>query len=229
MALARSDMIPSWSASRGARAFTLVELLVAATASTLVLVGICGIYLSTARDWESQQGVAGALTTTTTACAKLTDYISQSCGVQIVTRFTTGDSIIVNLPLDKVYTNVYAPIWNGGGFEYRSGSWIGFYLSDATGNPSVNGTILWAATVDMTHNPPVATPDSSWSMYYGSQKGKVAPIKTLAFTLDQTGECPAVTVTVTTQYKSGRTTAQVTRSKTICLRNYISLGASPPD
>lgn len=199
--------------------FTLVEVLVAGTASALILGCLCGVYFAIARSWQRQQGQAEALVATSQACSRLSDYISQSVGAIVYSRFSTGDSLAVNLPADTLSSNLYAPIWSDGKLQYRSGQWIGFYLSDSTGNYNRTGDILWAATVKLNVYPVIITPDRTWSMYYNQNRGRTAPLRSIRFTLTEDGSRKQVTMKIVSAYKIGNTEAQISQTRTTCLRN----------
>jgi len=198
--------------------FTLAELLVATAITALVLASLCGVYFSTAKEWERQQGEADALLATSQTCTRLADYVSQATGMTVRTRFTSSDTLTINLPADKAY-GIYAPIWSGGVVQYRSGTWVAFYLSDSTGSYMLNGNILWAATFTWAGFPASVVPDRAWSIYYNTQIGRTASLKSIRFTSDTSGVRPAVTITVVSAYKIGATEEQITQSRTVCLRN----------
>jgi Tfp pilus assembly protein PilV len=211
-------MIRSSCGSRTAGGFTLIELLTAGAVLSIVLTGLCGIYFAISKEWERQQGESEALTATSLACSRLSDYVSQATGAIVDSRFTTNDTLILNMPADSV-SGAYVPVWSGGVVKYRSGSWLVFYLSDSTGRFSSAGRILWAATMTWSGYPASVSPDSSWSLYYGSSKGRISPLVSIRFALDSTGSRPSVTITAVSNYKIGATTKQITQSRTVCLRN----------
>lgn len=186
---------------------------------TAILIStLCAIYFSVARGFERQQGEAEALIATSSACSKLSDYISRSMGVLIVDRFETGDTLAVNMPLDTAYNGLYIPTWNGGKLQCQSGAWLVFYLSDKTGSYNNRGNILWAATV--TYNGTyVITPDTAWSMYFNTGQGRVAPIESVRFTYTDTANSAKVSMTITASYKAGNTTKQIKQTRIVCLRN----------
>ncbi|MGC8862875.1 MAG: PulJ/GspJ family protein [Armatimonadota bacterium] len=202
----------------GRGGFTLAELMVATTITALVLSSLCGVYFATAGEWERQQGEADALVATSQTCARLADYVSQATGVVINTRFTPNDTLAVNLPADRAYGS-YAPVWGGNVVRYRSGSWVIFYLSDSSGSYLTNGSILWAATFTWAGFPASVVPDRAWSMYYNTQLGRTASIRTIRFALDSSGSYPSVTITVASAYRIGGTEKQLTQSRTVCVRN----------
>ncbi len=208
-----------WPASKRSVGFSLVELLVASSVTAIVLTGICGVYFTIAREWERRQGLAQANTAVVDACSRLSQYISQAVGVELLTRFTSDDAIAVNLPLDSPYANVYAPVWSGGRFRFRSGSWIVFYLSDSTGSYYRYGDILWAGTMTWTGFPASVVPDNSWSMYYNTARGRTEGIKSLRFSMSSSGTRLIVTVTALATYTIGGVEKQVSHTRVVCLRN----------
>ena len=197
----------------------MAELVVATAVMAIVLSSLCGVYFSTAKEWERQQGEADALLATSQTCTRLSDYISQSVGATVISRSRPNDTLALNMPLDNAYGTLYVPLWSGGVVQYRSGAWIVFYLSDSTGSYLRDGTILWAASFTWAGYPASVVPDQSWSMYYGSQMGRTSSMKSIAFTLDSSGTRPVVTVTAVSRYKIGATEKQISQSRTVCLRN----------
>ena len=199
--------------------FTLAELLVAATITTLILTALCGIYFSTGAEWEHQSGDNEALVATSQACSRISDYASQAVGAKVATRLFPSDTLLLNLPADAAYSGTYVPIWSTSRIQYRSGTWIAFYLSDSTGSPFVPGSILWSGTVTWAAGVYTITPDAGWSLYYSSSKGKIAPLRSIRFTLNESGARPIVTITAVAAYKTKQTEKQLSQSRTVCLRN----------
>ena len=211
-------MILSLRASKARLGFTLVETLVCVSIMSVLLTSLCGIYIACAQEWQRESGQNDALVATSQACTRIADYVSQAIGVTVTTRFFASDTLLVNLPADSAYT-VYAPVWSGGKIQYRSGSWIGFYLSDSNGSPLVTGNILWCGTVTWASGVYTITPDRNWSLYYNSAKGNISPLTSITFALNQSGARPYVTTTAVSKYKTGDTQKQTTMSRSICLRN----------
>lgn len=209
-------MKPTSARNRAASGFTLVELLVAGTVAAMIIACICEVYFALARDWERQQGASDALIATSRSCDRLGDYITQSMGAQISTRFTTNDTLTVNMPLDKAY-GVYVPIWTNGKIQTRSGQWLVFYLSNTTGSYTKNGDILWAGVLDTTNS--TVTPDSSWSLYSSGGPGKIVPLKSIRFDLATGDGLTRVLVTTESEYKIKATQKSLIQTATFCLRN----------
>lgn len=205
-------------ACTGCPGFTLAELLVCVCVLSMLLTSLCGIYFSTAQEWQRQSGQSDALLASSQACTRISDYVSQAAGAAVATRFFANDTLLINLPADSA-NGVYAPVWSGGKIQYRSGTWIVFYLSDTTGSVLLNGSILWCGTLTWAAGTYTVVPDSAWSLYYGSTKGKTAPLTSIRFALNESGARPYVTITAVSTYKTGKTQKQFSVSRTACLRN----------
>lgn len=196
-----------------------MELMIASAATVLILSSLCGVYFAVIREWQRQQGEGDALIASTRACSRIADYASVAVGAAVFTRITASDTLALNLPADTAYGGLYVPTWNGGKMQFRSGIWIAIYLSDSTGNINRTGSILWAGTVTWSGSTINVVPDRSWSLYYDRDIGRVAPLKSIRFALDETGDKPAVTVTALAANKIGDTEKQLSRTRTICLVN----------
>jgi hypothetical protein len=200
---------------------TLVELLVAASVSSLLLGSVCGIYFTIASDWQRQQGQQDAMDATSSACTRLSDYVSKCTTGYILTRFTTADTLAIALPADQAHGE-FVPVWDGGEFKTRTGNWIVFYLSDSTGSYYRNGDILWAGSMNWYGFPASVVPDKKWSLYYNSSKGNISGIKSLKFIVPGGTDKPYLTITVTSSYRVRGKIKTITRSKTISSKNLIT-------
>ncbi len=200
------------------RAFTLAELLITTSILGIVLTSVCGIFFSVSKEWERLQGEAEALAVTSLACSRLADYISQATGFTLESRFTTNDTLLLNMPADKI-SDIYIPTWSGGKVQYRSGVWLVFYLSDSTGSVFRTGNILWGGTITGGGYPFGVNPDTNWSLYYNTVRGQIAPLVSIRFSVDSSGIRPSITMQTVARYKTGSTYEQITQSRTVCLRN----------
>ena len=216
--LERFAMRRSSRVSKGNKGFTLAELLIAGSVTAMVLVSICGIYFLISSEWEHQQGQANALMATSQACSRLDEKISQATSATLMTRFVSNDTLLINLPSDKS-GDIYVPYWSTTKLQYRSGLWKVFYTSDTTGSYSRQGDILWMGGVTWPGGTYTVTPDSTWSMYYNSKRGRTTPIKSLRFTLESPSIYDRVTIMVVSAYKLGATEEQLSQNRTVCLRN----------
>lgn len=198
----------------------MVELLVAAAVTALLLSSVCGIYFAVAREWDRQQGEGDALVATTQACSRLANYISQSVGAVVISRSNQGDTLALNLPADTAHDGLYVPIFSGGEVQYRSGTWLVFYLSDSSGSHYHTGDILWAATMNWEDYPWSVIPDQEWSLYYDEGTGRIRPLKSLSFSMASDGSGnTAITIIAISSYNIGTTEKQLKLTRTVCLRN----------
>ncbi|MCE5321930.1 prepilin-type N-terminal cleavage/methylation domain-containing protein [bacterium] len=202
--------------NRANQGFTLVELLIAGTVAAIIIGCICEVYFAIAGDWERQQGESDALIAVSMSCDRLGEYITQSMGVQVSTRFTTNDTLAVNLPLDKAY-GIYVPTWSDGIVQTRSGQWVVFYLSDTTGSFTRNGDILWAGSLNTTTS--IVTPDFSWSLYAVGGPGRITPLRSIRFDVTAGDGLSRVLVTAESVYKIKTTQKTLNQTATFCLRN----------
>jgi type II secretory pathway pseudopilin PulG len=208
-----------FSRASNASGFTLVELLVSAGVIAVILVSLCDVYFIVGREWNRQHSKEMAMCAASDALGKMSSYIGQAVSVSAQNRFGAGDALVVCLPADTA-SGTYVPRWDSGVFRYRQGTWLVFYLSNSSGSYSASGNILWAATItDWNNFPASVVPDTSWSLYYGGTNGRIAPIKSLSFSVDASGDRPAVTVNVGSSYQIGKTEVTFTSSRTQCARN----------
>ncbi len=197
---------------------TLVELLVAGVIASFVLTSLCGVYFLVGREWERQRSKQEAIAAATDAASQLASYSANATYVFSLTRFTTGDTLVVCLPADTAY-GVSVPVWDGSQYHYRLGTWVIFYLSDKTGSYRTQGNILWAGTVtNWSTFPDSVVPDSSWSLYNGNT-GKLTPITSLAFTVTDNDYRSTVAMQIGTTYKVGRSSVSFTHSRVQSARN----------
>lgn len=200
---------------------TLVEVLIVSAIMSVLFASLCEIYFSVADNSQRQRGEGEALVACSQACSRLNDYLSNAVTATVITRLSSGDTIAVCLPMDSAYTGLYVPAWTGGKLQYRNGNWLVFYLSDTSGNYSRNGTILWAATMTWAGYPGSVVPDSSWSLYYGQARGRIAPLKSLSFSLTSGTGGTRVTMSAVAAYKAGRSEKQFRLTRTVFLRNSL--------
>lgn len=227
------------------RGFTLVELTVASAVTALLLTTICGIYFATMTEWQHQQGLRDAVSATSGACSRLEEYIAQGVSAQLVDRFGLGfyDTLLLNLPAQTysgpspwvagrvpnlvITRNTYGgyvPDWTSDSgrmrLQYTSDNsrWVAFYLSNSTGRYDRAGSILWAATVDRNTTPLVFVPDTAWSMETATS-GRIAPLSSMRFAVDDSMKPRRVTITVVSSYKLGSTVKRITQTRIASPRN----------
>jgi prepilin-type N-terminal cleavage/methylation domain-containing protein len=199
----------------GARGFTLIELLVTITVLAVVVTGLCDVFIANQKAWDRQSGASTALITTSTALSQVGAYLENAMEIKVATRYTSGDTLAVCMPDDKVY-GIFVP--SGGSYQ-RGASYV-FYLSDSTGSYSKSGSILWAGTMPSWGDPKASnvTPDSTWSLYPGGTNGRITPVTSIKFTKSG-DEYDGATMTVAASYEAGNGTATLTRTRNVCFRS----------
>lgn len=199
-----------------------MEVLITVTILSVVVSSLCGIYFAVADEWQRQDSARDSELAVSIACSRIGDYAAQGVRFKLLKQhgiYSHGyDVLAVCLPADKAY-GVYVPVREGDEFKYREGSWVVFYLSDATGSYFASGDILWAATANHEWQIPFfMAPDSSWSLYPGVKKGRITPLDSITFE-DMGGDYAAVRITVGSSFKVGNGTDRVRLSKCVTLRN----------
>ena len=194
---------------------TLVEMLVVISVLSIVLLPVCEAYIAIQKNWDRLRGAEDARSTARQAISQVTPYLQQAFSVTTTTRFTPNDMVVATMPMDQAY-GIY--VQQGGMYRYRPAPHpVYFYLSDSTGSLTKNGNILWRAVWNSAAG--AMAPDTSWSLYPGSTKGQIAPVKSLSFSVDTSGFSPRATMTVTTEYAVDGANHNVVLSADTCVRN----------
>ncbi len=198
---------------------TVAELLVVTSILGLLLSSLCGIYIAMVNEWQRQQGQGDSLVALSRALEAVSADVSQAITADCVNHYGPQRAIVYTLPLDRDPTNeYYVPAWVGGSLQYRPGEQKAFYLSDTSGAWNQPGQILWRGIV--TGEYPFSyqvIPDPTWDAH--GQRGRIPPIDSLYFDLDNWGHPKRVSMTATVSYKVMSSTTQMTRVRDICLRN----------
>lgn len=205
--------------------FTLVELLVTVMVFSVVVTGLCDVFIANQNAWNRQSSASDALIASDTATANLQSYISNAMDSRIYTRTTTADVLVVCLPADFAH-GVYVPSREGifghtDTLEYQPGQSIVFYLSDSTGSYDHTGNILWAGSLPGWATPDATNvcPDESWSLHPGTSQGRCSPVTSLKFVAPPGQQYASIEATVTSSYNVAGKTVTLTRTRRICLRN----------
>lgn len=193
--------------------------MVASAIMSVVLASLCEIYFSVVSTSQRQRGEGEALVACSQACSRLSDYLSNATTATVITRFSSNDTIAVCMPADSAHGGLYVPAWSGGKLQYRAGNWLVFYLSDTSGSYNRTGEILWAATMNWAGYPGSVTPDSSWSLYYGQARGRIAPVRSLSFSSTSGASGTRVVIIAVAAYKVGQSEKQLRLTRTVFLRN----------
>lgn len=205
--------------TRGSSGVTLAELLVVTSVLSILLTSLCGIYLAMISQWQRQQGQGDSLVATSRTFTAVSSELSQAITVDCLNHQGAHGTIVYTLPLDKDATNTYyVPKWVNGTLQYRPGQQKVFYLSDSTGQFDHTGNILWRGIISGSYPFSYSiTPDPAWDA--DPQRGQISPIDSLSFDSDNWGHPLRLTVTVNTSYTTGDSTASISRSLSVFLRN----------
>ena len=195
---------------------TVIEMLIAITVSVVLIAALCETYWVAAGEFERQQGEGDALACTSFACSRIAEYAVPAMNAQTYTRYTPNDALRVQLPADTAY-GIYVPVKVGPSIVYRPGQHIMFYLSDSTGSYYRPGSILWAGVATALSPSVSVTPDQSWSLYPGSQQGRII-LGSVQFSVVM-GVRDKVTIRASRTYAIGRTTKTLSAERTVCLQN----------
>lgn len=214
--LAGSRLRRGFVVQGGRRGVTLVELLIAVMVSAVLIGALCEMYLVLASEFERQQGEGDSLAYTSFACSRVAEYAMPAISAQTYTRYTPNDALRIQLPADTAY-GIYVPVIQGAITVYRPGQQIMFYLSDSTGNYYKQGNILWSGVVTSLLPSVAVTPDQSWSLYPGSQQGRII-LSSVQFSV-VIGVRDKVTISASRTYPIGRTTNTLSAQRTVCLQN----------
>jgi type II secretory pathway pseudopilin PulG len=166
---------------RKRRAFTLVEVVIAAAAVVVLLYGVVGIYVLALHRWDFQTSYGIAIQTTGTALEAIDDdarnaisFTTLAEGSNTLYVFTLPSAAEVNgatvtVTPQNMDAVTYIPARTDGvDLDYDNGLQVCYYLSDITGSQTVTGgTILWRATAPAKSS--TFTPDKTWSLVNTSQ------------------------------------------------------------
>lgn len=191
-----------------------MELMITTAVLSVVLSAICGVYLMIQTEWSRQRQKEDMRTAARQAVSDVAPYIKAAYSATVIKHFAKGDTLELVLPWDMAY-GIYVPQSSSGRYRGMTSAPIFFGLSDSNGSNTSSGNILWAAYYDGTN----VVGDPSWSLYPGTTQGRIAPIDSLSFSVDNTGFRPRVTMTVTTSCTINGTPEQFILSAVTSLRN----------
>jgi prepilin-type N-terminal cleavage/methylation domain-containing protein len=198
---------------------TLVELVVAMAILSVIMTGVCEVFMAVDSGCRRGQSRQEALAAVSLANSRIADQIADATLVAVTTRFSTNDTLLLCMPKD-VSSGTYTPVWSSGSLRYRNGPWVVLYLSDSTGSYYSSGTVLWAADFARYADFPSAiTPDSDWTMNEGTSVPRVWPLASISFATRSLANGTLVTVTAVSSFRTGDTNDSVSALRTTCLRN----------
>lgn len=196
------------------RAFSLMEMMVAAAAAAGLLVAVMGIFSLALRRWNVQASHSMATQEATVAlekmCKEIRDSLSfsgQSVNTNPVYNFT--------LPNATDASGNYVPQRSGSALTYNAGTQVRFYLSDTTGSQSViGGKALWRAYLPAGQV--IWQKDNTWSLRAAGIP-RYDNIQSLTFTIPSTN---SVQVSLQVTATQGKEPGTSTLTRQVYLANH---------
>lgn len=221
----------------GRRGFTLVELMLAAVLTVVVVGTVTLLYGYTF------SGISNAATTfaTNDQAAHALDTISSTVA-QSVSCATVNSGSQTAL---KCLTPAAGSDTNGDGYaedfqpsttsrrgveRYAPGNRVWFYFSDSTGAFGSAGTTLWRAQRPDDETPTALDADAYWTFYRGSARPRHGLISSLSFVVDATRKTVTITISSSSLLHTERLPASTTApsqtvtttlSRTVAWRNFL--------
>ncbi len=202
------------------RGVTLIELLIAATVSALVLIAVLGIFNFSTRQLGAQTSRAKAILIANQAMDAMTKDIRNSISVQ---ADANGVLSVYTLPGNTDAAGNYVPVWQNGSLVYTPGLQIHYRLSNWKGN-APSGTSLWREywqTGGLLGLGSSWTLDNAWTLLPGGSPAmpKFQNVSALAFS---NAGLPAnmVRISLTMAIQEGQQTSNYTVSRSVYLSNH---------
>ncbi len=154
--------------------FTLVEMVLASVITAIIMGALTAIYANMASTTARSLAKANVLLQTETLLEDMEVVASQASVIQVV-AFGGRTAMKCTMPLNGADTNndgvldTFTPdsVSRRQIPKYNRGLRIWYYQADATGDPNVDGTVMWKATRPDDSNPTTSDVLSSWTSYYG--------------------------------------------------------------
>jgi hypothetical protein len=174
---------------------TLIELMVALGAASVVMAGVLGVYFFAASQWDTGAADVEAFTTAAEGMERMCQDIEKGRSASIMVLPDGRELLRVRL-LPSAITDAgidYFPDSSDTSYSMPPPEEYWFYLSDTTGQTIRNGDILWRAYMPIAASTQI---DPEWSLYYDSGKGRVSGVTGLDFSIDSSDDIVYVTMTV---------------------------------
>jgi hypothetical protein len=189
---------------RRRRGVTVLEVLLGSSISLLLLSGLVGMTRVAALSWYQTDAEVSSKQVLSLATARMAPSIRAAMRVNIAGSGSNKVSVV--LPRIDTATGTYKT-------PLEAGDTHTFYLSNATGSPTAQGTLLWRAVNGV--------PDTGWSLRSG--RGAL-DLRTAGLTFAYSGDLNdprGVQVTLVSQRRSGLGEISRTAVTEIFLRNRL--------
>lgn len=174
---------------------TLIELMVALGAVSVVMAGALGVYFFAVSQWNAGAADMDAFVAAAQGAERMCDDIERGRSATIVTLPDGRELLRVRL-LPSAITGAgidHFPDSSETDYEMPPPEEYWFYLSDETGQTIKAGDILWRAYMPIAASTQV---DTEWSLYYDTGKGRVSGVTDLDFSVDDSSDMVYVTMDV---------------------------------
>ena len=196
------------------RGITLIELMVAASLTAVIITAVCSVYFYAMRLWQRGQAANLAYTTAVTGIERMEKEVENACAIAYTMSY---NEVFIRLPRDQDSAGEYVPVEINNTFGYMTGDSMVFYLSDESGNRGTPGNILWRSVGVLGG---ALVPDTEWSLYPENNEPRVSPIKSMTFVFIGQLWTPLVAeVTLTVERTCGTQTSEVTLKRCMKIRN----------
>jgi len=177
----------------------MIELIVATGLTAVVCAAVAGSFGFILRETARATIRASVSIQVADAVERMRPTVEDAVVCQSVVLANGTNGLECIMPMDKSGT-LYSPIRidGQGAARYRAGDSYMFYLSDISGSLSKTGTVLWRAT--KPYGSVTWTPDTTWSLYYGSAVGRVYSLGKFTFAIDSAGSNVTLDLTIGEAY-----------------------------
>lgn len=207
------------------RGVTLIEMLIAMSVVSVVLIAVLNVFNSSQRLWNNQVSRSRAILEANDAMEAMCKEIGNAVNAQ---NDLNGTPSIFVMPANKDAGGNYVPASSGGTVAYGSGVPIQFFLADKNGTVKVGigaNKYLWRQTAQSGGllggllGGLTWTQDTAWSTRPGGAILKYPGVMNLTFT---TAGLPANTVQVSLTVKSdeGRQSSDYTVTRIVYLSHH---------
>lgn len=198
------------------RGISLVELLLAAVITAVILVPILGIFGSVGRQWSGHVSKSEAVQQANLAADVITNETKDAMAFSAAGDGPTRPNVFT-MPQTDSSGNIVTSLVNGVLTLFQPGTKVRYYLSDNTGSITATGTVLWRE-----YEPTGLSwvTDTVFSLLGGGSqpRARLGNISSLTFATDSTPN--TVIVTIGSTFTESKSTNTFTVQRRIYLSNH---------
>ena len=206
--------------TRRGQGFTLVEMLIAMSISSLILAAVCDIMVYGTQQWNKQASQSISTSSANEALDAMEREIRNA--MSFTKNATAGLSMYTfTFPANKSGATYIPRRDSDGSFYYAQGGQVAFYVSNLTGIQGLTGgglSSLWRASRSSSL--------LGWTLDTGWSRDSTSLCRfpgVTSFDIAKDANNPAVvTISMTMQVVQGSTTRSVTLTRTVVMKNATS-------